>query len=179
MFLYLNLNIFNSTNNLINSFKNVNNNSFNKNKSFSNYETYTSRNNNNIKNKNNSKYFLKSIFDQNITNNFAKTFSPFRKNKKIIFSSFDFNSQSKEKENQFYFSPKKFFNIERNENRLKQILKSVPTHKNEKKINEINKIFSQILNNYSNFSNNIHKLTLGEIYSIMPPNLMANEKSND
>ena len=160
-----------NNNTYINS--NNNNNNTNKNKSFCNFEGYKGGTDTL-----NSKYFLKTIFDQNSTSKFVNDFnylSPSRLNKKnISFINFDFIN--KEKKTEMNQTPRAFFNIQNSESRLEEMLKSIPTHKKQKKIYEFNS-FSKKLNN--NIIDKKSKKSYEEIDNIMPPNFLRNENNNN
>ena len=174
----------NNPNYVNNSKTNINNNynySLNKNKSFCNYESYKNLNLNNNSNDINSKYFLKSLFDENLKNKFENnfnSFSPLNRNIKYIsFSNFDFNNENKEKEVAKIHTPRDYFNLQKNENKLNQLLKTIPTHKKEKKIDEFNNLFSKLFNNNA-YSNRKGK-PFEEIDNIMPPNILIYQNSNN
>ena len=174
----INENNANNQNNIINK-TNINNNidynsCLNKTKSFYNFEGNGDRATDDIK----SKYFLRSIFDQNSTSKFVNDFnyySPSRQ--KGQFKSFtNFEFIKKEKKSELNQTPRAFTNIQNSENRLEKLLKSIPSHKKDKNIYEYN-CFSKKLN--SNINENKSKKKYEEIDNIMPPNFLVNKNTNN
>ena len=127
-----------------------------------------------------SKYLLRPIFDLNSTNNFIKDFSIKRHNNKsnnnyyFNYNTYYANNQDIEAQN--------FFGIKPNENRLEQLLKSIPTHKNAQK-NNYNGLLqlyknknNEKINDKNGINNNIffkkRKSFSHEIHKIMPPNMI-------
>ena len=169
---FLNLQI----NNKRNSF--FNNNTILNNKSFRIYDG--------ISNKSNassflpSKYFLKSVFDQNSTNNFVNELLPQWKknNKNTNLSNFNFNKLDNLKIEKNKDGPKSFFNLQRNEeNKLDKLLKAIPCHKKE----EENKSLysnSSILSKYNKaiISNNNAKNNKNKSLDISQANRSNNYK---
>ena len=137
-----------------------------------------------------SKYFLKSLLEQNLTNKYINDFnyySPLKQNKKYIsFSDFDFNFQSSKIEKDLAQSPRSFFNLNKDEDKLKKMLKQIPTHKNENPIHIFTDTVLNMLNN-NNFKNKDsatfrlipnkkNKLSIEEINSVMPPNILEKKE---
>ena len=124
------------------------------------------------------KHFLKSILDENSTNKFINDFnyySPLHQNKKYIsFAEFGFNNPSTYREKENKQSPRTFFNIEKDENKLEKMLKTIPTHKNDKQMSKFTNTVINKLNNNNNSKNK--KLSFREINNIMPPNKLVKEK---
>ena len=117
-------------NNKRNSFFN-NNNMFN-NKSFRIYDGFSNKAN--ASSFLPSKYFLKSVFDQNYTNNFVNELLPQWKknNKNANLSNFNFDNLDNLKIEKNKDGPKSYFNIQKNEeNKLDKLLKAIPCHKKE------------------------------------------------
>ena len=165
---------------------NINSNNYNislsKNKSFCKYDSYVNLNLNNNNNDINSKYFLKSVFDENLTtkfaNDFTNSFSPLKRNIKLFsFSNFDFSNKNKEKELEKIHTPRSYFNIQKSEKKLNQLLQTIPTHKKENKIDEFNNLFSKLFN--INANSNRKGKTFGEIDNIMPPNILIYQNNNN
>jgi hypothetical protein len=182
---------------------NPNNNSIAKNKSFCYNEGFDSYRGGNTELE--SKYFLKSVFDQNSVEKFKNgfnTFSSSKANKQYDFNDYFFYKNKNNKEEQLNKTPLHFFNIQKNENKLDQMLKSIPRHDKEKKryrynnysdvkksdIGErSNNLFANNKNNFNinniiksnnviyNFSQSSNNKVLNEdIDSIMPPNVFIN-----
>jgi len=115
------------------------------------------------------KSFLKSIFDQNLTNKYVNDFNKisyntFLKNKNN--NTFDYNKNRTHKK-----ISKGFFEFNEDENKLKKMLENIPRHNKENKKN----IFDIIPKNKND---NITKNFLYQINYVMPPNKLIN-KSND
>ena len=162
--------IINST---INNYNKNSNNSLNRNSSYYLNEACSGRS---VKTNLDSKYFLKTVFDQNLTYKFVNdfnTFSPLKqKRKNIFFSKFDFNNNN-EKEKDVRQTPRNFYNIQKSENNLEQMLKTIPTHKKDKEKN--NKKFEI----YTLTQNKSRKKTFEEINSIMPPNILEMDNNKN
>ena len=102
------------------------------------------------------------------------TFSPLKqKRKNIFFSKFDFNNNNNEKEKDVRQTPRNFYNIQKSENNLEQMLKTIPTHKKDKEKN--NKKFEI----YTLTQNKSRKKTFEEINSIMPPNILEMDNNKN
>ena len=117
------------------------------------------------------KSFLKSIFDQNLTNKYVNDFNKisyntFLKNKNKNNNTFDYNKNRTHKK-----ISKGFFEFNEDENKLKKMLENIPRHNKENKKN----IFDIIPKNKND---NITKNFLHQINYVMPPNKLIN-KSND
>ena len=136
-------------------------------------------NSGNKKNNIHSKYFLRSIFSgQNLTKKNDTNYdffscSLYNNNKYKSFINFDYNTENKEKK--YYQSPNNIFNINRNGNKLEEMLKTIPRHKKKKYQFNYNNIKNKMINNNNNIFNKNKKLSYEEIDNIMPPNILVNE----
>lgn len=181
-------------NNKRNSFFNNSNNNILNNKSFRIYDGFSNKSN--ASSLLPSKYFLKSVFDQNSTNNFVNELLPqWKKNKRNTnLSNFNFNKLDNLKIEKKKDGPKSYFNMQRNdENKLDKLLKAIPCHKKEeenKSLYSNSYILSKynkpiiIDNNTKNKNksldasqanrNNNHK-DINENEGIMPANILLHE----
>ena len=119
-------------NNKRNSYFNNSNNNILNNKSFRIYDGFSNKSN--ASSLLPSKYFLKSVFDQNSTNNFVNELMPQWKknNRNTNLSNFNFNNLDNLKIEKNKDGPKSFYNIQRNnENKLDKLLKDIPCHRKE------------------------------------------------
>ena len=172
-----------------NSNSNLNKNNLSKNKSVCHYETYDS---NKGRLDLDSKYFLKSIFEQKSIDNFMNEinyFSPLKSNRKYLSKNFEFFN-NKEKEKECIHTPRSFVNIQKSENKLEKLLKTIPRHEKDKKNNKYNNSnlkkydFCNVYKkNNINKNNDIcslnqnkkKKILIEEVDTIMPPNMLEYE----
>ena len=161
-----------------------------KNKSVCHYETYD---NNRGRLGLDSKYFLKSIFDQKSIDNFMNEinyFSPLKSNRKNLSKNFEFYNNNMNKEKELIQTPRSFFNIQKSGNKLEKLLKTIPRHEKDKKNNKCNNSnlkkydFCNVYKkNNINKNNDIcrlnqnkkKKILIEEVDSIMPPNILEYE----
>ena len=99
------------------------------------------------------KDLLKSVFEKNSTNNFMKSFSPkiavnrtFNNN---YYFDYDNNNINKKKNHEIH----NYFGIQMNGNRLDQLLKDIPKHKKESKMQKYNCFVLSKLNKDKKFDN--------------------------
>lgn len=171
-------------------------------------KTIVSLNNNNIKNnhfnetfrRNNtmtSKFFLKPNFDKISTNIFMQTFTP-RKSKRFLteFNYSDNEDNNKEDiiddKTKQYLNTCNFLGIEKDGNRLNQLLKTIPRHSKQNKFEKYNRNIAllkfckdkekQNKNTYKK-NNNLYILTQPKYFNdefedIMPPNKLIIKNDN-
>lgn len=171
-------------------------------------KTIVSLNNNTIKNnhfnetfrRNNtmtSKFFLKPNFDEISTNIFMQTFTP-RKSKRFLteFNYSDNEDNNKEDiiddKTKQYLNTCNFLGIEKDGNRLNQLLKTIPRHSKQNKFEKYNRNIAllkfckdkekQNKNTYKK-NNNLYILTQPKYFNdefedIMPPNKLIIKNDN-
>jgi hypothetical protein len=155
--------------NRTNNFNSSSNNS--KNKNICNTERYNSRDKNY-----HSKYFLKELFEQSLTDKYINDFnyfSPLKKTKKCTpFTNFDYFNEDEEKKNDY--TPKNTFNVKIYDNKLEKMLKKIPRH--TRTIYEFNydKIKNKLIS--KNMLKKSQKLSYEEIDNIMPPTILINDE---
>ena len=184
-------------NNKRNSYFNNSNNNILNNKSFRIYDGFSNKSN--ASSLLPSKYFLKSVFDQNTTNNFVNELLPQwkKKNRNTNLSNFNFNNLDNLKIEKNKDATKSFFNMQKNdENKLDKLLKAIPCHKKEEEnkslysnsfiLSKYNKPIISGNNNKNNKNNNKsldvsqanrsnNYKTINENEGIMPANILLRE----
>ena len=126
------------------------------------------------------KYFLKPIFDENSTNNYVNNFNNFslikQNNNTVLLPNYNINDMNIKKERRL--TPNNNLFNASNSNKLKKLLKDIPSHKMEK-INKYNEIFSNINGDLRkrNKSSDIYDInkkikSVEDMEGIMPPNVI-------
>ena len=126
------------------------------------------------------KYFLKPVFDENSTNNYIKNFNNFsplkQNNNTVLLTNYNINDINIKKERRL--TPNNNLLNVSNSNKLRKLLKDIPSHKKEK-INKFNEILSNIngdlrKKNKSFDICDINKKikSVEDIEGIMPPNVI-------
>ena len=126
------------------------------------------------------KYFLKPVFDENSTNNYINNFNNYapikQNNNTVLVPNYNANDMNIKKERRLKPN-NNLFNVS-NSNKLKKLLKDIPSHK-MKKINKYNEILSNINGDLrkKNKSSDICDLnkkikSVEDIEGIMPPNVI-------
>ena len=127
-----------------------------------------------------SKDFLKGIFEQNLTNQFAndfKYFSPPKQTKTkntTSLTNFDYYNNNEEKKNNY--TPKDMPKDQLFGNKLEKMMKIIPRHKKNNYVFNYAQIKNKLINN--GFLNKNPKLTYEEIDNIMPPTILLYSKKS-